>query len=192
MRVERRFTLEGKGPYAQVEFRKATSEIRNPDGSIVFQLKDIEVPGRLVPGRLRHHRAEIFPQGGHAGDRACRSRKTIVPEWLWRKAADDAAMAELPEGQARGRRDQRQAGVRPAGRHLDLLGLERRLFRSRRRRQGLLRRDASSCWPADGGAELSAMVQYRPALGLWHRRAGAGPPLCGLQDRRADPFRIGL
>jgi ribonucleoside-diphosphate reductase alpha chain len=27
---------------------------------------------------------------------------------------------------------------------------------------------------ADGGAELAAMVQHRPALGLWHRRPGQG------------------
>jgi ribonucleoside-diphosphate reductase alpha chain len=44
MRIERRFTKEGKSAYAEIEFRKATSEIRNPDGSIVFRLADIDVP----------------------------------------------------------------------------------------------------------------------------------------------------
>ena len=33
MRVERQFTTAGKGPYDGIEFRNATSEIRNPDGS---------------------------------------------------------------------------------------------------------------------------------------------------------------
>lgn len=44
MRIERRFTDDGKSPYADMEFRTATSEIRNPDGSIVFKLEGIEVP----------------------------------------------------------------------------------------------------------------------------------------------------
>ncbi len=44
MRIERRYTETGKSPYAGIEFRTTTSEIRNPDGSVVFQLKDIEVP----------------------------------------------------------------------------------------------------------------------------------------------------
>ncbi len=44
MRIERRFTKEGQSAYADIEFRKATSEIRNPDGSVVFNLQDIQVP----------------------------------------------------------------------------------------------------------------------------------------------------
>ena len=44
MRIERRYTEAGKSPYQGIEFRTTTSEIRNPDGSVVFQLKDIEVP----------------------------------------------------------------------------------------------------------------------------------------------------
>jgi isopentenyl diphosphate isomerase/L-lactate dehydrogenase-like FMN-dependent dehydrogenase len=63
MRIERRFTKEGQSAYADIEFRKATSEISNPDGSIVFQSEDIEVPVRLEPGGVRHPGAEIFPQG---------------------------------------------------------------------------------------------------------------------------------
>ena len=31
MRIERRFTKEGQSPYAEIEFRKALSEIKNPD-----------------------------------------------------------------------------------------------------------------------------------------------------------------
>ena len=44
MRIKRRFTTEGQDPYAAVRFRTATSEIRNPDGSVVFQAEGIEVP----------------------------------------------------------------------------------------------------------------------------------------------------
>ncbi len=44
MRFERRFTTAGQSPYAEIAFRKALSEIRNPDGSVVFRLDGIDVP----------------------------------------------------------------------------------------------------------------------------------------------------
>jgi hypothetical protein len=44
MHFERRFTHAGAHRYAGIEFRSATSEIRNPDGSVVFKLENIEVP----------------------------------------------------------------------------------------------------------------------------------------------------
>ena len=44
MHIKRRFTTKGQDPYATVPFRTATSEIRNPDGSVVFQAEEIEIP----------------------------------------------------------------------------------------------------------------------------------------------------
>ncbi len=44
MRIERRYTTSGRSPYEAIPFRAATSEIRNPDGSVVFRLENIEVP----------------------------------------------------------------------------------------------------------------------------------------------------
>src|SRR5215470_15283284 len=44
MRIERRYTKDGQSPYADIEFRLTTSEIRNPDGSVVFHADDVEVP----------------------------------------------------------------------------------------------------------------------------------------------------
>ena len=46
MKIERRCTVAGPSPYSLLEFRKASSEIRNPDGSIVFHQKDIDVPAQ--------------------------------------------------------------------------------------------------------------------------------------------------
>ena len=69
MRIERRYTKEGQSPYAEIEFRLTTSEIRNPDGSVVFRADDVEVPGVLVAGRLRRAGAEVFPQGRRARPR---------------------------------------------------------------------------------------------------------------------------
>ena len=44
MHIERRFTTAGQDAYTGIEFKSATSEIRNPDGSVVFRLEDIAVP----------------------------------------------------------------------------------------------------------------------------------------------------
>ncbi len=44
MRIERRFTCRDQSPYESVAFVKRSSEIRNPDGSTVFKLDNIEVP----------------------------------------------------------------------------------------------------------------------------------------------------
>src|SRR5215469_16631413 len=46
MRIRRHFTIEGSSPYEGIEFRSATSEIRNPDGTVVFRQDDIEVPAQ--------------------------------------------------------------------------------------------------------------------------------------------------
>ncbi len=42
--VERRLTVPGKSPYDILTYEKRTSVIKEPDGRIVFEMKDIEVP----------------------------------------------------------------------------------------------------------------------------------------------------
>ena len=44
MQVQRYFTTKDSGPYAGIEFRTTSSEIRNPDGSLVFSHDSIDVP----------------------------------------------------------------------------------------------------------------------------------------------------
>ncbi|MBP9753228.1 MAG: vitamin B12-dependent ribonucleotide reductase, partial [Proteobacteria bacterium] len=44
MKIERVFTSNSKSPYDLISFHKVTSEIKNPDGSIVFKQEGIEVP----------------------------------------------------------------------------------------------------------------------------------------------------
>ncbi|MFT4514704.1 MAG: ribonucleoside-diphosphate reductase alpha chain, partial [Planctomycetota bacterium] len=45
MKISRRFTVKGKSPYEGIPFTQRNSEIRNPDGSLVFEARDIQVPG---------------------------------------------------------------------------------------------------------------------------------------------------
>ena len=42
--VERRFTAENEDAYAGVEWSTRTSRITNPDGTVVFEMADAEVP----------------------------------------------------------------------------------------------------------------------------------------------------
>jgi ribonucleoside-diphosphate reductase alpha chain len=44
LKIERRFTRAGQDPFASVEWSRRTSRISNPDGSIVFEMQDAEIP----------------------------------------------------------------------------------------------------------------------------------------------------
>ena len=44
MKIERLFTKAGYGPYEKIKWEKRKSEIRNPDGSIVFSMDSVIVP----------------------------------------------------------------------------------------------------------------------------------------------------
>ena len=44
MKIERNFTKAGQDTYADLDFVTTVSEIRNPDGSVVFKLDNVEVP----------------------------------------------------------------------------------------------------------------------------------------------------
>ena len=44
MKIQRHFTEDNQSPYSGINFKKVTSEIKNPDGSLVFKLEDLEVP----------------------------------------------------------------------------------------------------------------------------------------------------
>jgi ribonucleoside-diphosphate reductase alpha chain len=44
LQIERRFTTEGVSPYSTVEWSHRDSRITNPDGSIVFEMTDAEIP----------------------------------------------------------------------------------------------------------------------------------------------------
>ena len=44
--VERVFTTAGQDPFATIEWTRRTSKISNPDGSVVFEMRDAEIPSR--------------------------------------------------------------------------------------------------------------------------------------------------
>ncbi len=44
LRLTRRYSKEGVSPFDLVEYEKRSSVIREPDGTVVFEMKDIEIP----------------------------------------------------------------------------------------------------------------------------------------------------
>jgi ribonucleoside-diphosphate reductase alpha chain len=44
MKVQRRFTRSGESPYQSITFEKRVSEIRNPDGKVIFRQQGVQVP----------------------------------------------------------------------------------------------------------------------------------------------------
>src|SRR5258708_14790350 len=98
MRLERRYTQGGNSPFEGMAFRAADSEIRNPDGSMVFQLKGIEVPADWSPVAADVLAQKYFRRAGVPA-RRIKVAERDVPEWLWRSGPDPAALAELPETQ---------------------------------------------------------------------------------------------
>ena len=44
LKVNRAFTKPGQDPYSTIEWTRRTSRITNPDGSVVFEMADAEVP----------------------------------------------------------------------------------------------------------------------------------------------------
>ena len=87
MRIRRQFTVEGQSPYEGLAFRSATSEIRNPDGSVVFQQKNIDVPESWSQVACDVLAQKYFRKAG-----VPTALKPVaeegVPEFLWRKTAE--------------------------------------------------------------------------------------------------------
>src|SRR5690242_16491886 len=87
MRIHRQFTVEGRSAYDGIDFRFASSEIRNPDGSVVFSQSDIEVPADWSQVACDVLAQKYFRKAGIPT-----ALKPLpeegVPEFLWRKTAE--------------------------------------------------------------------------------------------------------
>ncbi|MGL9617921.1 vitamin B12-dependent ribonucleotide reductase [Bradyrhizobium sp. U531] len=96
MRIERRHTTAGQSPYAGIDFRQTTSEIRNPDGSVVFKLDGVEVPTEWSQVASDVLAQKYFRKAGVAA-RLKKVEEESVPSFLWRSVPDTEALSQLPE-----------------------------------------------------------------------------------------------
>ncbi len=101
MKITRRFTKAGRSPYHGISFRSATSEIKNPDGSVVFRLENVMVPEHWSQVAADIIAQKYFRKAG-VPTRLKRVEETQVPSWLWRSVADEAELSELPEDERYG------------------------------------------------------------------------------------------
>ena len=107
MRVRRHFTTAGKDAYHGIGFRKAVSEIRNPDGSVVFRQEGIEVPDSWSQVACDIIAQKYFRKAG-VPDSLQAVEEGSVPAWLGRREA-------APGAGTAGERDSRQVFDRMAG-----------------------------------------------------------------------------
>ena len=90
MRITRHFTEEGRPLYDSIDFRTASSEIRNPDGSVVFRMDEIEVPEAWSQVACDVLAQKYFRKAGVPA-KLKRIEEEDVPSWLWRQAPDSDA-----------------------------------------------------------------------------------------------------
>lgn len=115
MRIERRYTKDGQSPYADIEFRLTTSEIRNPDGSVVFRAENVEIPTFWSQVAADVIAQKYFRKAGVPA-RLKKVEEHTVPSWLWRSVPDQDALKELPEKERSiGERTSKQVFERLAG-----------------------------------------------------------------------------
>ncbi|MEI4487202.1 vitamin B12-dependent ribonucleotide reductase [Frigidibacter sp. MR17.14] len=98
MKIERRFTEAGRDAYAALAFTTTTSEIRNPDGKIVFRNEAVEVPEGWSQVAADVLAQKYFRKAGVPA-RLKKVREKGVPEFLWRSVPDEDQLAKLPEGE---------------------------------------------------------------------------------------------
>src|SRR5262252_4876918 len=83
MQIPRRYTVEGRDPFAAFPFVKRTSRIANPDGSVVFEMKDLLAPEHWSQVAVDVLAQKYFRKAG-VPLQAQRVPEEGVPEWVQR------------------------------------------------------------------------------------------------------------
>jgi len=107
MQITRRFTREGQDPFAGITFAPRVSKIVNPNGSVVFEMKDVMAPAGWSQVAVDILAQKYFRRAG-VPTRTARVHEDAVPQWLQRAAVE----GDAPLG---GETDSRQVFHRLAG-----------------------------------------------------------------------------
>jgi ribonucleoside-diphosphate reductase alpha chain len=107
MRISRRFTSAGRDPFEHVPFERRASRIINPDGSVVFEASDLEMPAGFSQVATDIMAQKYFRKAGVPSE-TVRVAEDGVPEWLQRSVP-------APGTTMRGEQDSREAFHRLAG-----------------------------------------------------------------------------
>ena len=115
MWITRRYTQAGTSPYAEIAFQTLKSEIRNPDGSVVFSQADIIAPESWSQVAIDVLAQKYFRKAG-IPTKLKAVKDSEVPELLWRREPDHRALKRLkPKDRYTSETDARQVFDRLAG-----------------------------------------------------------------------------
>ena len=96
MKFTRQFTKNNDNAYSGLEFKTTTSEIKNPDGTIVFSAPNIEVPANYSQVAADIIAQKYFRKAG-IPTYVKKIEENDVPSWLWRSEPDVIKLSHLPE-----------------------------------------------------------------------------------------------
>ena len=96
MNITRQFTIPNKDPLTSIEFEKRTSEIKNPDGTIVFRLEDVHVPKHWSQVATDIIAQKYFRKAG-VPRLLTKVEEPGIPQWLQPSTADVERLKDLPE-----------------------------------------------------------------------------------------------
>src|SRR5579872_4015292 len=114
MKFRRIFSAEGDA-YAGITFEPRTSRIVNPDGSVIFEAKDVMVPAGWSQVAVDVIAQKYFRKAG-VPKALRRISEEGLPEWLWPSGPDEAQLSLLPHAERfGGETDARQVFHRLAG-----------------------------------------------------------------------------
>ncbi|MGB7316349.1 MAG: vitamin B12-dependent ribonucleotide reductase [Planktotalea sp.] len=83
MKISRHFTKSGEDAYQELDFVTTVSEIRNPDGSVVFKLDNVEVPSSWSQVASDVIAQKYFRKAG-VPNKTTKVKEKDIPEFLWR------------------------------------------------------------------------------------------------------------
>ena len=99
MKFNRFYTKDSwKTPFDTLKFDSRTSEIKNPDGSKVFRMENVQVPSTWSQVATDIIAQKYYRKAGVPVVLKKVNEKGI-PTWLQRSVADTAAMKHLPENE---------------------------------------------------------------------------------------------
>ena len=115
MKISRKFTKDGIDPFELLEFHQSSSVIRNPDGSVVFECDDVQVPKSWSQVATDIMAQKYFRKAGIPKHTKPNKEKDI-PSWLQASVPDKSKLDKLPEEErTTGETDSRQVFGRLAG-----------------------------------------------------------------------------
>ena len=97
MKFERLYTeAQWKTPYESIKFEKRRSEIKNPDGSRIFEMEDVVVPSSWSQVATDIIAQKYFRKAG-VPVKLKKVEEKGVPKWLQRSKADEKELKKLDE-----------------------------------------------------------------------------------------------